>query len=124
MMTDDTMTPTTEAEDASKPAESAGVAPETTLTADQPSSTNSTTAAPEGGEVEHNPADEAPAQTEASAPAGELEPSPVAVAQAPAPAPAPTAPSAPDRSEDEMLFEAAMSALESGEDVTTEGGYK
>src|SRR5437016_4979802 len=122
MMTDDTLTPTSEAEPASRTAEDAGKAFHNPLT-DTPSSSTATTEPPSmTGAPEHRQ-EERP------------EPMPHAVAQAPEPTPPPPVreeprepiakpSSARDRGEDARLFEAAMEALESSQDVAHEGTYK
>ena len=113
MMTDDTLTSTPEAEVASRPAEDAD-ASHNSLT-DSPSTSTATTEPPSASLPAEHRAEDRP------------EPTPHAVAHAPEPAQQREQPEAQisrDRSEDERLFEAAMEALESGEDVSTEGTYK
>jgi predicted RNA-binding protein with RPS1 domain len=117
MMTDDTLTPTPEAVTASEPAQEAGEALETIPTVE---------AKAEDGHNSNTEAHEEPAHAAAPAEPQE-EPTPAPEPAKPEPVEAKAKPAKAEtkgQSEDEMLFEAAMSALESGEDVATEGGYK
>jgi predicted RNA-binding protein with RPS1 domain len=129
MMSDDTLTPT-EAETASNPAEDAGMAPETNSAAAEPPVTNEEPAEAHEAHGEAAPMPEEPAEPVAETPA-EVIPETQQEPSKPEP-PQPDARSAAvnvpdkaevDRSEDARLFDAAMSALGSGEDLS-EGTYK
>jgi 4-hydroxy-3-methylbut-2-enyl diphosphate reductase len=124
MMTDDTLTPT-EAAEAPEPAGNAGKAPETpqpaeaAIHADTPEIPAADEAAAvtahgeETPQAEEMPHAEEPPQAEAPAEAPKEESKPVQPAK-----------TGRDISEDERLFEAAMEALEGGEDAAHEGQYK
>jgi 4-hydroxy-3-methylbut-2-enyl diphosphate reductase len=128
MMTDDTLTPTAEAENASITAEISGEAPKTPEAAEEPSTTPTAeheappTTEAHAAEPTEEPKAEAPAAhapeaVEPAKPEAPAEEPVKAAVQAPEPKPF-------DRAEDARLFEAAMEALESGEDVAKEGSYK
>lgn len=113
MTTDDTLTPTPEAHETSEPA-NAEQAPETIhQAAAQPHEAN--------GEQHREPEEQSPHAAAPNAAETIDKPHNEAVVESPESNP-PQPPS--DRSEDERLFEAAMEALESGEDVAHEGTLK